>query len=186
MLPIDKKLLRLASARLDVSYCLEAYGFLKALEPTNPLFYHTVVSMSVSYGRPFTANNGLGSLFVEYPKFPDFEDSEMNLRHNRMIDLRHKFMAHSSCEGTKILIMPPGAKNPLTGELVERHDHMVGKRSFGDIRFYDWLKDVAIALKQRLDDACRKRAAEIGAHLKESEEIETGYDDFKWTTPKKA
>jgi hypothetical protein len=186
MLPKDKKLLRLASARLDVSYSLEAYGMLKSLDPASSPYYHMAVSMAVSYGRPFTANNGLGSLFVEYPQFPDFEDPELNLRHQRLIDLRHKFMAHSSCEGTRVLILPPGSKNPLTGELVDRHDHLVGKRSFGDVRFYDWLKDVVIALKQRLDEDCRKRLAEIGVGMATADEMETGYDDFKWSTPKNA
>ena len=102
MLPKNTKFLRLASARLDVSYSLEAYEMLTHLDPKSSPFYHSAVSMAVSYGRPFTANNGLGSLFVEYPNFPDFEDSELNLRHHRLIDLRHKFMAHSSSEGTRI------------------------------------------------------------------------------------
>src|SRR4051812_20901722 len=138
MLPKDAKLLRLISARLDMSRTLEAYSILRTLDPSDPLFYHTAVSMAVSYGRPFTENNGLGRLFCDYPKFPDFADSEMNLRHQRLIDLRNKFMAHSSCEGTKVLILPPGSKNPLDESVVDRHDHVVGKRTFGDLRFYDW------------------------------------------------
>jgi hypothetical protein len=175
MLPKDKKLLRLVSARFDISKSFEAYEFLRSVEPDSPLFYHLAVSMSVSYGRPFTANHGLGSLAVEYPKFPDFEDSEMNERHLRLIDLRNKFMAHSSCEGTKVLILPPDDTSNQSG-------HMVGKRFFGDIRFYDWLKDVIVALRKRLDIDCKAQAAAVGANLKTSEEMETGYDDFSWST----
>jgi hypothetical protein len=185
MLHKDTALLRLVSARLDVAYSLEAYGILTTLEPGNELLYHVAVSMAVSYGRPFTASNGVGSLFEEYPHFPDFADEEMNLRHHRLIDLRNKFMAHSSCEGTKVLILPPGCKNPMTGDVVDRYDHLVGKRSFGDVRFYEWLKDVAIELRRRLDADVRKRLAEMYSHVKEPIEMATGYDDFKWTIPKK-
>jgi hypothetical protein len=148
------------------------------------MFYHAAVSMAVSYGRPFFESNGVGRLFEEYPSYPDFADPKMNLRHHRLFDLRNKFMAHSSCEGTKVMILPPGSKNPASGEVVDRYDHLVGKRSFGNVRFYDWLKDVAIELKSRLDGAVRKRLAEIGADLKEPTEMETGYDDFEWTRPK--
>lgn len=184
MLPKDTKLLRLVSARLDMSRSLEAYAILRTLEPSDALFYHAAVSMAVSYGRPFFESTGVGTLFVEYPKFPDFPDADMNLRHHRMLDLRNKFMAHSSCEGTKVMLLPPGSKNPIDGSLVDRYDHLVGKRSFGDIRFYDWLKDAPFELKSRLDAAVRKRLMEIGSHLKAPEEMETGYDDFKWTPSK--
>jgi hypothetical protein len=184
MLAKDTKLLRLVSARLDMSYSLEAYGELKSLDdPNNPLWYHAAVSMAVCYGRPFTETNGLGRLQVEYPNFPDFADPEMNVRHHRLIDLRNKFMAHSSCEGTKVLILPPGTKNPVTNELVDRHDHLVGKRFFGDLRFFDWLKDVALALKGRLDIDIRSRLAQIAGSATAPMEMETGYDDFQWSAP---
>ena len=184
MLAKDTKLLRLVSARLDMSYSLEAYGILKSLNgPENPLWYHAAVSMAVCYGRPFTEANGLGKLQVEYPNFPDFTDAEMNIRHHRLIDLRNKLMAHSSCEGTKVLILPPGTTNPMTGELVNHHDHLVGKRVFGDLRFFDWLKDVAVALKGRLDEDVRSRLVQIAGSATAPMEMETGYDDFQWSAP---
>lgn len=184
-LPKDTKLLRLASARLDVSYSLDAYDLLRTLEPDHPVFYHCAVSMAVCYGRPFAESNGLGKLTVDYPAFPDFSVSEMNERHRRLIDLRNKFMAHSSCEGTRLLIVPPGSPIPGTGEPAVAHDHLVGKRMFGDVRFCDWLSEVVIALKSRLDMDVRARLAEVGAALAQSTEMETGYDTFQWTASKK-
>ena len=185
MLAKDTKLLRLVSARLDMSYSLEAYGILRSLDgPENPLWYHAAVSMAVCYGRPFTKANGLGKLQVEYPNFPDFADPEMNIRHHRVIDLRNKFMAHSSCEGTKVLILPAGTKNPMTGEVVDCPDHLVGKRVFGDLRFYDWLKDVVVALKGRLDADVRSRLVQLAGTATEPFEMETGYDDFQWSAAK--
>lgn len=184
MLPKDTKLLRLISARLDMSYSLEAYGILKSLDdPDCPLRDHAAVSMAVCYGRPFTETNGLGRLQLDYPNFPDFTDPDMNLRHYRLIDLRNKFMAHSSCEGTKVLILPPGTRNPSTNELVDRHDHLVGKRVFGELQFFDWLKDVALALKGRLDLDVRSRLPLIAESVTAPVEMETGYDDFKWSIP---
>jgi hypothetical protein len=184
MLPKDPKLLRLVSARSDIADSLVAYRLLKNLQPNNELFEHILLSMAVCYGRPFSENHGIGSLRVEYPHFPDFTDPQMNLRHHRLIDLRNKFMAHSSSEGTRLVILPPGIINPATGQVVDRHDHNVGKRTFPDVRFIDWLKDVMWELKGRLDNDVRKRLAEVGAKLTEPTEMETGYDSFQWTIPK--
>lgn len=184
VLPKDTKLLRLVSARQDMGCSLEAFGVLHSLNDTeHPAFYHAAVSMAVCYGRPFLESNGLGRLQVDLPDYPDFSDPEMNLRHHRMIDLRNKFMAHSNCEGTKILILPPGSTNPLTRELVDRHDHMVGKRIFGDLRFFDWLKDVVVELKGRLDVEVHKRLVEVAGSIDQPTEMQTDYDDFKWTIP---
>jgi len=183
MLPKDAKLLRLASARLDMGYALDAYSELSGQRPESPLRYHLALAMAVCYGRPFYENKGLGNLFLEYPRFPDFADKSMNSRHHRLLDMRNKFMAHSSCEGTKLLILPPGSQLP-NGSVAERFDHLVGKRVFKNIRFFDWLKDVIFELKGRLDVDVGKRLSEIGAGLSVPEEMETGYDRFSWTVPK--
>ena len=158
-----------------MSYSLEAFGVLQSLnDPNHPAFYHVGISMAVCYGRPFLESNGLGRLQVDFPNYPDFSDPEMNLRHHRLIDLRNKFMAHSSCEGTKILILPPGSTNPLTHELVDQHDHIVGKRILGDLRFFDWLKDVVVELKGRLDVEVRNRLVEVAADRRGTQAEELG------------
>ncbi len=51
------------------------------------------------------------------------------------------------------------------------------------MRFYDWLKDVVVELKGRLDVAVRKRLVEVAGSIDQPTEMETGYDDFKWTVP---
>jgi hypothetical protein len=71
----------------------------------------------------------------------------------------------------------------MTGELVNHHDHLVGKRVFGDLRFFDWLKDVAVALKGRLDEDVRSRLVQIAGSATAPMEMETGYDDFQWSAP---
>lgn len=186
MLPKDTKLLRLASARLDIKHALDAYSILQNLDSRSPGFYHVALSMVVCYARPFFENSGAGSLFVEYPNFPDFLDEQLNVRHRRLIDLRNKFMSHSSCEGRKLMILPPGSTDPSTHTLIDRLDHVVGEREFPDIRFFDWLKDVVVELKGRLDKDTRTRLQEIAGHLASPEEMDTGYDKFSWTEPNKS
>jgi hypothetical protein len=179
MLPKDTKLLRLVSARLDMGFSMEAYRALCEQPPQSPLRYHLALAMAVCYGRPFSENKGLGNLLVDYPSFPDFVDPDMNLRHHRLIDLRNNFMAHSSCEGTKLFILPPGSQLP-DGGTCKNFDHLVGKRVFKDIRFFDWVKDVVYELKGRLDVDVRRRLAEIGSGLSAPQEMDTGYESFSW------
>ena len=71
--------------------------------------------MVIAYGRPFTENHGIGSLRCEYPSFPDFPDADMNLRHQRMMDLRNKLLGDSSIEGIKVWLLAPGAVSPASG-----------------------------------------------------------------------
>jgi hypothetical protein len=163
---------------------LDAYAILQTLDPRSPAFYHVALSMVVCYARPFTENFGAGSLLVEYPNFPDFPDEQLNVRHRRLWDLRNKFMSHSSCEGRKLMILPPGSEDPSTHILVDCLDHVVGEREFPDIRFFDWLKDVVFALKARLDEDVRTRLQEIAGHLSAPDEMDTGYDSFSWTVPR--
>jgi hypothetical protein len=108
----EKKLIRLVSALYDLSQSVAATRAILAGAP-EVLFDHLFLSMVVSYGRPFLESNGAGCVLVDYPGFPDFGDDEMPMRHRRMMDLRNNFLAHSSTEGTRVQIVPPGVPNPL-------------------------------------------------------------------------
>lgn len=139
--------------------------------------------MVMSYGRPFTESNGIGRIQCEYPGYPDFRDPEMNARHSRLVDIRHKFLAHSSAEGTKVMIVPPNIKNPVTQTTKSVFDHNVGKRAFLEPVFAAWLVEVIQAFKARLDtDVATQIQTEFGsASHSATFEIETGWDKFKWT-----
>jgi hypothetical protein len=108
------RLLRLISARADLDYATEAFHLLQATN-LDPLRYHLFVSLVVAYCRPFTESEGIGSLRCEYPDYPDFSDVEMNARHQRMVDIRNKFLGHSSIHGTQAFLLAPGAQNPRHG-----------------------------------------------------------------------
>lgn len=99
--------------------------------------------------------------------------------------LRNKFMSHSSCEGRKLMILPPGSEDPATRERVDCLSHVVGQREFSDIGYFEWLKDVVFELKGRLDTDVRTRLEQIAGHLSAPEEMETGYDAVSWVVPKK-
>jgi hypothetical protein len=144
---------------------------------------HFFFAMVVAYGRPFTQSYKLGPITCEYPNYPDFTDKDLNLRHQRMVDIRNKFLAHSSVEGTRIMLVPPGVFNPVTEETSEEFDHNIGKRMFRDPRFSEWLIEVAIAFKGRLDMDVRRQLRKEFSFLSSTEivELETGWTDFKWT-----
>jgi len=179
----QKRLLRLVSARTDMQYASDAFRRFMATRQDEAK-YHPFVSMVLAYCRPFTENLGIGSLRCEYPSYPDFPDADMNLRHQRMLDLRNKFLGHSSLEGTKVWLMAPGAINPATSEVMTEYGHAVAKRHFLDSRYAPWLHEVVDALTHRLDADVRLVAKEIGSrYLSDGEirELDTGTRPFEWT-----
>ena len=89
----QKRLLRLISARADIQYSQAAYHAFRGSEEPS-LRYSTFLAMVISYMRPFTENHGLGRLQCEFPDYPDFDLPEAGVRHQRMIDLRNKFLGH--------------------------------------------------------------------------------------------
>jgi hypothetical protein len=139
--------------------------------------------MVTAYGRPFTANQGLGSLLVEYPAYPDFPDAEMNDRHKRLIDLRNKFHAHSSLEGTKTWLLTPGSVNPRSNEAVTDYGVVTAKLHVNDKRFATWLHDAVNALLARLEtDIVAKWKIVGSAQLQHGQFLLLESDKpFQWT-----
>lgn len=180
--PASKKLLRLISARCDMHTTLEAYSHFVSFAGT-PAAEHFFFAMVVAYGRPFTDSYKLGPIKCEYPSYPDYPDAELNLRHQRLIDIRNKFLAHSSVEGTRIMVVPPGVVNPVTEQSFQQFDHNIGKRTFLEPAYSEWLVEVIFAFKARLDADVREQLlTEFGASSpSEPFELETGWTDFKWT-----
>jgi hypothetical protein len=186
--PSEKRFLRLVSAHADMGYAIEAYQVLQHAHST-PADYSLFLSMVVCYCRPFTQSRGIGSLLCEYPNYPDWPDSEMNVRHQRMMDIRNNFLGHSSVEGSNVFLLSPGSKHPATGDTMTMYYYAVAKRQFLHEEFSAWLYQVVDALFRRLDEDIRAVSKEIGAtYLKETEtyEFDTGADAFLWTPPKKA
>jgi hypothetical protein len=182
------RLLRLISARADLDYATEAYHLLQGISLA-PLRYHVFVSLVLAYCRPFTESEGIGSLRCEYPDYPDFEDTEMNARHQRMWDIRNKFLGHSSIHGTKALLLSPGARSPATGEIVTSYDYAVAKRHFLRPEFIQWLAPVIDALADRISSDLKSACVEVGStYLSSGEvfELDKTHEDFTWSIPKKA
>jgi hypothetical protein len=180
------RLLRLISARADVDYATEAFHLLQGTDLV-PVRYHLFVALVVAYCRPFTESEGIGSLRCEYPDYPDFKDPEMNARHQRMLDIRNKFLGHSSIHGTRAFLLAPGSRSPANGDIVSSYYYAVAKRLFLHPEFIRWLAPVIDALADRLNNDLRAACAEIGgAYLSSGEvfELDTSHEDFTWTIPK--
>jgi hypothetical protein len=186
--PSQKRFLRLVNAHADMGYAIEAFRLLQSAYST-PVDYSLFLSMVVCYCRPFTENRGLGSLFCEYPDYPDWTDPEMNLRHRRMMDIRNNFLGHSSIEGSKVFLLSPGSKHPATGDTMTTFYYAVAMRQFLHPEFAPWLYQIVDALFRRLHNDILAVAKEIEErHLKEKEiyEFDTGADAFSFTPKKDA
>jgi hypothetical protein len=180
----QKRLLRLISAKTDMQYASDA---LRRFMATNDegARYHFFLAMVLAYCRPFTENYGIGSLLCEYPSFPDFADADMNLRHKRFLDLRNKFLGHSSIEGTKVHLLAPGATSPASGETSVGYGYAVEKLIFSEKpQFVLELHDVVTVLSRRLEDDIRMVAKEVGSSYLRNGDIfviDTAKKIFKWT-----
>ena len=179
----QKKLIRLISAISDMSNSLEAADLLLKGVPEE-LHGHLFLSMVVAYCRPFTENYGVGSIRCDYPTYPDFGDCDMRLRHERLHDLRNKFMAHSSAEGTRVQIIPPGVPNPLGKAPQAKFTFLMGKRTFADDGFVRWLRVAPDTFGKRLySDVERLLQHSFSAQpdLTKPFELPTGHENFQWT-----
>jgi len=185
---LKKQFLRFASARTDIYYARQAYQLIQQC-PFEEITLHLFTSMVVSYCRPFTENTGIGNLTVEFPEYPDYEDPMMNLRHSRMMDVRNKFLSHSSVEGTGLLLIPPGITNPLNQLKRKDWDYNIGKRQFvqpSQRAFIDWIAPICDALGKRLDRKVHELLPLIGEQHQITDrafEIDTGANSFQWTIP---
>lgn len=178
------KLLRLISARADVDYAMRAYKRIKAARSDEDR-YDNFLSFVVSYYRPFTENSGIGNLTVEFPNYPqELGLDQADMRHQRMKNLRNKFLSHSSLEGTKVVLLAPGATDPGTGSTVSNYSWNVGKREFLDQRYADWLVEIVEALRSKLDELIDSLVQELGKKVLDPGEarlIDTPVDNFRWT-----
>jgi hypothetical protein len=181
---VSTGLIRKISSRADIASAIEAHELFQANRLNQTAASYFFESMVLAYGRPFFKSNGIGKLQDDYPNFADFEDKELNLRHKRFIDLRNKFVAHSSIEGTRVQVVPPAVINPITGELRNTYDHNIGKRKFySNSEYAMWIIKVAYELKKRLEnDIHQMMCIELEDAPRDIPfEIETGYESFVWS-----
>lgn len=180
----QKRLLRLISAQTDMEYASDAFQRCMATNDKGARG-HYFLAMVLAYCRPFTENYGVGSLLCEYPSFPDFANDGMNLRHRRMMDLRNKFLGHSSIEGTRVYLLAPGSRSPKSQKTAIGYGYAVEKLIFSEeTGFVQELHDVVKALSDRIAGDIRVVAREVGSrYLKDGEiyTIDTGKKAFKWT-----
>ena len=169
-----------------MAYASEAFRLFQAASGP-PADYHLFLSMVLCYCRPFTQSRGIGSILCEYPDYPDYADAEMNARHQRMMDIRNRFLGHSSIEGMCVFLLAPQSRSPATGEISVDFHYAIAKRHFLYPRFAPWLYAIVHAFNARLGSDIPIVAKEIGSNYLENGEIyafDTGADQFAWSPPK--
>lgn len=179
----QKRLIRLITAFSDMYASIRAANLLLAGVP-DEVYEHLFLAMVVAYGRPFTQNYGAGRIQCDYPHYPEPTDAEMVQRHNRLLDLRNKFLAHSSAEGTRVEIIPPGIAYPSGASPRSKFDFNVGRRLFPDIRFVGWLRVAPDTFGRRLHmdiEHLLEQAFSGRIDPTKAFDLSTGHENFKWT-----
>jgi hypothetical protein len=183
---IQRRLCRLLSAHTDVRFAIHAYSQIVLCDNIDER-YHPFLSMVICYCRPFTESRGIGSLLAEYPDFPDYPDTELNIAHKRLLTLRHDFLSHSSSVGSKVFLVFPGAVHPVTKKVVSVASFAVAKRTFDDPRYLDWLLATIKKLETRLARDIDSILGELSATVPSGTLIElaTGADQWNWNSSRR-
>lgn len=180
---VQKKILRLLSARADIDYSCSAFKMFEGSD--NPTIrYHALLAMVVSYCRPFTENFGLGNLKCEFPDYADIPLEDAQIRHQRMMDLRNKFLSHSSIEGAKVILLAPGAIDRRAQKVGRDYSWNIAKRGFIRREISVWLFELVDALRVKLDEEIGKTLRKVDPRQFDASGrlwLETPADDFKWT-----
>jgi hypothetical protein len=177
----QKKLVRLISAFSDMNDSVCAAKLLLGGVP-DEIYNQLFLSMVVAYTRPFTENYGVGRIQCDYPAYPeDCDDAKMLERHNRLLDLRNKFLAHSSAEGTCIQIIPPGVTCRPGSPPQPKFDFIIGKRVFPKIEFVECLHVAPVTFGKRLHFDIVNLLGKIFPDQTVAFDLPTGHEKFKWT-----
>lgn len=101
------ELYKIAVAHSDVGEALVAVRLfmntVKDMQDTNYLPLQD--SIVIAYGRAFTRNKPYGKLDKSWSQFNIKEHKEM---HDKLLDTRHKLVAHSDIDYRKVQIVPDG------------------------------------------------------------------------------
>jgi hypothetical protein len=105
------QLYRLIIARDCMNSVAEAVQTALSLKvDTNHDLFNTLHdSIVTSYGRAFVEMDPFGRISSKYEKF---DDEEMLLTHNMLIERRHKHVAHTDYIPNRIVFYPPDRKRP--------------------------------------------------------------------------
>ena len=70
-----------------------------------------LAAMTVSYGRPFTENNGIGTIPVD--EISNIFDGDKGAKgaHDKIMEMRHKFHAHTDVEGSGLKLVKNNEKS---------------------------------------------------------------------------
>jgi hypothetical protein len=120
---LKRQIIRLAYARVDMR-CATALAELIAerRDATSQLAWGLFTGMAISYARPFTNSDVLGSLESKWSRFGDRAD--LKKHHDRMIKYRHSLLAHNTLAPEReVIVFPSG--HLLAGPVVTETREMI-------------------------------------------------------------
>jgi hypothetical protein len=146
--PGKKYLYKIVVARSDITEAMRTCDlFLSKIKSINDeLYFPLLCSIIVSYSRPFTSNKPLGKLSTKWGKY---KNAKFREKHETILELRDKAMAHSDLDIKKVYICPKGTHNVTTGKKFPGLGVYITNKAFR-IQAFKIIRDMCCDLKERL------------------------------------
>ena len=99
---------RVAVAARDIDCAEQGFKLILELncEPADNRYQTLLFGAVISYARPFTSNDGFGTLPRKWQKF---DSQDLQNLHTKIIDYRNTVAAHSDIKHNKLYIYPRGS-----------------------------------------------------------------------------
>ncbi len=124
------------------------FGFSAAPAPNDNLYWALSNAIVITYGRPFTDNEGLGPLGGKWERF---SEDRLNELHKLTMDHRDEAVAHADLRHRTVRIHPQGSVMP-NGLLGERMTITVERAGLG-AGMYAAVRELCADLHPRLSEA---------------------------------
>lgn len=139
-------------------------------------------AMIVAYARPFTENEGLGSIQNDFKTFPSWDPD----KHSRLMQLRHNFGSHSSVDSIGFMVFSEPPSHPGEPCTPDNLHYVFGKRRFHTPQFVEWLLPQPRNFRSFLFDEFEKLLDQhfLGKDLSRSYSFGEAQNDYVWDKPK--
>jgi hypothetical protein len=104
---LKKQLYRLAVGRSDVAKAYAACELLRReiRDIADDLYQPLLQAIAISYGRPFAVSRAGSTIGARWARF---DSAQLQETHDKLMELRNKFVAHSDPMERTVQVIPPG------------------------------------------------------------------------------
>lgn len=174
---LKRQLYRLAVGRSDVNQAFSACRLMLAevKDMGDDLYQPLLHSIVISYARPFVMTRA-GSTIG--PKWGRFDCAILQDTHDRLLELRHKFVAHSDPMKRTINVMPPGVPLYEGGEPQFTKPGLIVRDVWYPMEWFDTVSATVLDLGGRLHAEVERMLHELyGNRALPSEPFPLTFDD---------